>query len=714
MNYRAEIDGLRGIAVSMVIFSHLGLPWMTGGYIGVDVFFVISGYLLAKISLDKLQSGTFSVGHFIERRVRRIVPALVVASLLFTIPSYFIFLDEDLRKTSLTLQGVSYLLANYSIHSNSLDYFSGLREGSPLIHHWSLSIEEHYYIILSAAFFLCAASYKKSQIAIVSGITVALLALGWWGLKESATGILGNYIGLVFMKRLELIGTPISLTIVSITLASVFVFFRYASHPRTRVLILITALSICSLGLAIKAYSFNANNVYFLTPFRLWELGIGSMLAFMPEPKEAFPRLWREFGQALGLLGILIVGVMIDEKTPYPIVVGMLLPCLGTALFIWSSSGPWGRPKYILSQEPFKFTGKISYSLYLVHWPVIAFMTYANTRGPNAIEMFGIILLMTILAWAMWKFIESPFRRPTFMSRRLILAVSAASLFIVFETGKYLEKNHPNKGRLPDQVERVLRESILRKIVCDRTGPDSCSRGEGKIDVMLWGDSHARALYPALQQIADQGEARVRMGPPCTPIFNADYKNCLKKNNKIWNEIQRGITHIVLSSRWSMYAVGFPDFKIEHTGTRWFGYLGAYPKTQQEMSQIWVRAFGDTIKSLASLGIKVILIKPVPQHAFFPRKLVAMDFLGVSWSSLPITDRKVHDEYQALATDTIDKVASMYPNVVTIDPADFLCDKTSCKYRTSQDILYFDDDHLSASGAKLLLPAIRKALDLPP
>lgn len=372
-SYRPEIDGVRAIAVLSVMLFHAGVPGLAGGFLGVDVFFVISGFLITGQIVTSAERGAFSFADFYMRRIRRIIPALAVASLLTLPLAVWLMLPDDLENygQSLVATGVS---ANNILLYLTSDYFSLETLYKPLVHTWSLGVEEQYYLIVPI---LMALSIR-------------------FGRRRAAFAVL-----------------------IAASLAS-----------------FATALVLGSLdpGLHPKASAAN----FYLLPSRFWELGIGG-LAMMLQPRllTAAGARGRQGLAALGLGMTLAAVVLIGEDPGLP---GWLtlLPTLGTALvLVFADATGVG---VLLAAAPMRWLGLTSYSAYLYHQPVFAFVRIASLEEPGWMRMASTIPLALLLGWLSWRFVERPFRNHRTCSawRVLAFSVSATLLSILAGIGLYL------------------------------------------------------------------------------------------------------------------------------------------------------------------------------------------------------------------------------------------------------------------------------------
>lgn len=449
LKYRPDIDGLRAIAVLSVMFFHVGFAHFGGGWVGVDVFFVISGYLITRLIRDEYEAGTFSFAGFYARRARRLFPGF-----FFTVAASFI--AGSLIFDPVYLQHfageVLYAIVAASNFFYWLDggYFGVAEQYKPLLHTWSLGVEEQFYLI--------------------------------W---------------------------PLMIVLV----------LRYC---RRYLWLVLTAAALASLFLA--EYFFwadKARAVFLLLPGRIFEFAIGAMLVWLVKYQRRSSALL-DVALALGLALILVAVVGFTTKTPFPGVYA-LVPCLGAALAIFG--GTSAHLRWILANRPMVGIGKISYSLYLAHWPIIVFYSYHRLNPLDHLEQAMICVASIAAATLMYTFIEQPFRDPRrvkFSSRAALgLACAAAMMIllipaaIVWAKGGLLWRGSAmdiSAGQLQE-----LEESRKQKEVDDLLR-DRAFAGDHRIRLMFVGDSHSGDIAAALfLTLGDEryDYARLTFAPDC-------------------------------------------------------------------------------------------------------------------------------------------------------------------------------------------------------
>jgi peptidoglycan/LPS O-acetylase OafA/YrhL len=358
MKYRRDIDGLRAIAVLSVIFYHAGFEAFSGGYVGVDVFFVISGYLITSIILNQIKEGNFSLSGFYERRAKRILPALFLV-MFFTIPFAWVSMSPaELQNYSKSLAAIPLFVSNIFFWRDG-GYFETAAELKPLLHTWSLAVEEQYYIFLPLIFLTLWRFGVKAIIAVLVLFFCGSLVFAEWAVNKNPAG------------------------------------------------------------------------AFFLLPSRAWELILGSLSAFFLAQKTTYiiTKFKREFLGWLGI-GLIFYSVFYFEKTTSFPGVFALIPTIGTVLFILFSTEDTTISNFA-SNRVFVGVGLISYSAYLWHQPIFSFSRYLKP-SLDIFEITFLLLLVLIISFLTWRFVENPIRKSPKINRRItLIAACLASIFFI-------------------------------------------------------------------------------------------------------------------------------------------------------------------------------------------------------------------------------------------------------------------------------------------
>ncbi|MHC0052528.1 acyltransferase family protein [Actibacterium sp. D379-3] len=360
IEFRPDIDGMRAIAVLSVVVFHMGFSVFSGGYVGVDVFFVISGYLITQDIVNRIAQGRFSLVEFYMRRVRRIFPALFVVLSVSVVAALLILLPSELTRFAKSLIGASMSVSNIVFYRRD-SYFGVTSEESPLLHTWSLGVEEQFYLL--------------------------------W---------------------------PILLILVIRSIGS-----RY-------LLPVMAAVILISLVASQALLDTNPTFSFYMLPTRAWELAIGGVLSALVNAK---PWLNRYFAGAIVGMGLGALSYSVFFYTSLTRFPGLsaLVPCLGAVAIIYG--GQFENPiSSIIASRPMTFIGRLSYPLYLVHWPIIVFWELASPREIGLATQILQIVLMFLAAYLILIFVEPPFRRRSATKSKLIFWGTVA-LVPVIATG---------------------------------------------------------------------------------------------------------------------------------------------------------------------------------------------------------------------------------------------------------------------------------------
>ncbi len=386
MEYRREIDGLRALAVVPVLLFHAGFKTLSGGFVGVDIFFVISGYLITSILLADLEQGRFSIGRFYERRARRILPALYLVMLVCLPFAYAWMMPDEFKNFGQSLSATA-LFSNNLLLSLTSGYWELASAFKPLLHTWSLGVEEQYYLLFPF---------------------VMLLILWFFGpfyLQHSRKGKLFAVLGFFMILSLMVSGQFI--------------------HKKPDL-------------------------VFYILPTRAWEILSGALAAvFLFKKSCPVHRVVVNQYASLGGLALICLSIFLfDARYPSP-GYDTLIPVLGTLLVILFA-GPRTQAARFLGSPFMVSTGLMSYSLYLWHQPLLSFARVYCVTPPTPLFCAALLLLSVPLAYLSWRFVETPFRDGRRIKTKtfVILAV-CFSLFFV-SAGLYLNKSYGMPTRMDD------------------------------------------------------------------------------------------------------------------------------------------------------------------------------------------------------------------------------------------------------------------------
>ena len=666
MNYRKEIDGLRAIAVLPVILFHAGFEVFGGGFVGVDIFFVISGYLITNIILADYEKGSFSIKKFYERRARRILPALFLVIIVCIPAAWVLLLPSDMKDFSQSLVAVSLFASNILFWRES-GYFDSTAELKPLLHTWSLAVEEQYYIIFPI-----------------------LLMLLW---KLGRRWILIALI-LLFIASL--------------------VFSEWAAHAKP------TA-------------------AFYLLPMRAWELLIGAFAAFYlsKENRNNFGKSTFEIGGWLGL-GLIIYSIFSFSKaTPFPGFYA-LIPTIGVVLIILFATHQTTAGRF-LGNKVLVGIGMISYSAYLWHQPLFSFARHKSLGEPSSIVFASLVLATICLAYMSWRFVETPFRSQLVIkpSTVFILGIFFPLVFILF--GLLGNKSSGFQSRIsldilnkaPDMSVYLKQVSKCWQMVENSPKVNSqCVLGGSNMQKVfgLLGDSHAGSLLYILDQEAVRLNIQGRNFSyrSCPPLNRANPTSqdlgdlaCNKLRKDFFKASSVNPSElpdvIIVSARWALLLeqdrFNNGEGGIEQ-GDAWLWNL---PNDKSNYYENMRFEIIDSLQMILNAGKLVILIYPVPEMGwdvsrYLSKKLLISDSIPNHFASIS------HESFLRRNKSAIEVLDSIDGgnNLVRIKPEVLMCNtvvKDRCVAHINGEALYFDNNHLSNFGAKLVLQDVLPILN---
>ena len=646
LNYREDIDGLRAISVLVVLLNHVGIGLFSGGFIGVDVFFVISGYLITTIIVREIQSNEFSLTRFYERRIRRILPALMIV-VTFTVAVCAVMYDaEKFRDFGKSVIATTLFASNINFWKES-GYFDAPSRLKPLLHTWSLAVEEQFYIFFP-----------------------------------------------LFMV----------------------VLYRYARKISPFILL---GTAILSFGLSSQGMSKDPSAAFYLAHLRAWELLAGSLLAvnFIPV------KFGKKYGNIIGLTGLAMIVIPIfqySESTKFP-GLSALAPVLGAAFVLYSGMEGKSVAGQFLSLPPLVFIGKISYSLYLWHWPLIIFIKYYMIRQMTSVET-GIMLVATLIVSTLsWRFVETPFRSKHFMSTRQIYAFAASGMVVMFFAGGtvYYLKGFPERQGLEHLAIDTKKEEVWLLKKCNINLTDNpqaitpCEIGDGSQppSFMIWGDSHTPTYGKAIHISAVKNELSgiLTYSPGCPTLLNIIPSpqigdvSCGHYNEMVLSYLKDHpeINTVILASRWTIWLEG-TRYKLEEgVNTNITDALNETPPGAST-EDLFTLGLERTITTLMALDRNVIIIAPLPEIGYdvpsanFIASRTGRDINKIVAPSI--------EEYLARnqRTFTIFQAFENKYGIQIIEPWKSLCQENICRAAINRIPLYNDDDHLSVFGSELI------------
>lgn len=643
MPYRPEIDGLRAIAVLAVIIFHAKLGWLSGGFVGVDVFFVISGFLITSIIARENETIGFDIFRFYERRVRRIFPVLSVVVATTAVLSALVLVPRDYVGFAKSAIAAMAFYSNF-FFSDQAGYFMPAAETQPLLHTWSLGVEEQFYLLAPMLILVLDNRFRRFR----TWIYVALLVIS---LAISARGV---------------------------AIGSRWAFY----HPHSRA----------------------------------FELLIGSIIALRLVP----PVTANMTANAMGLIGLALIGgaaAGYNSNTPFP-GFAALLPTIGAALIIHSSTHVKTIAARCLSIAPMLAVGRISYSLYLWHWPLLALAEYEYghiLQPHHRLALLGLAVVLSVLTYFV---VEQPARKAR-ISQASVLTGGVASIAMCAVVSVLIVKSQGWPGRLSVPAAKLALE-LDAQAAEDRKAAPACIRQSstgcpvGRLDTnqkafILWGDSFSATFAPEFDRTSTAGNlAGLVLGrggcPPLLDWQSQQFSNCPEVARLLETALQNPlIKQVIIVARWSYYAPGAPHPMA--------------PAIQDHLLVTGdpvksVNLFGgllqSTVEKIRRAGKRVTLIGPVPELAVnLPLFLMKAAMRGQNYD-IPVS-RAQFEARQAPVLATLRKLA-LLDGVEVVYPHEYLCSETFCHTVADGKALYVDDNHLSITGVRQLRPMIEKIL----
>lgn len=665
-HFRPDIEGLRAIAILAVLAYHAQLPWISGGFVGVDVFFVISGFLITGLLLREVAaSGRIDLPAFYARRARRLLPAALVVIAVTVLASAFILSSVQFPSVAGDGAAAALYVSNYRFALSATDYFAAEGAPSPLLHYWSLGVEEQFYL--------------------------------FWPLL--------------------------------IVLGARFLKVR-------RLWILVSAIGIASLIASIVMTNVEAPWAFYSLPTRAWQLALGALVAL---GVLALPRHWpAHVATALGVVGLLLVAVsvvLISDATPFP-GLAALAPTVGTALLIIAGERSSGLVSRALATPIPRFFGRISYSLYLWHWPLLILVPLALDRDGGRLRIV-LAAASIVVAWLSTTFIERPFRTgwATRHTSRWTLGAAAALSLVVAASAVTAGGNlatTPDEPPLPTLSPRTEKPELPPAVV---SGPlpgdlqpsllaaledkasvmvDGCRAGfpqsqprdciygnaDAATTVVLFGDSHAAMWLPAIERVAFDRDWRIvaLIKPACPPADVQVWSRRLKREFTECHEWRDLAVQRIAELQPSVtFVATAKDHTILSTGGK---------RVKATDKRAWKEGLEAMLVELVAASDRVVLIGEVPHLPVDPLECLAE---GDSLDACPVTRSEVVDEpYEKVEKRSAKKAGAQW-----VRTTNWLCPGERCPLVMGRFLVYRDADHLTATFAGVLAPHVSWALDHP-
>jgi peptidoglycan/LPS O-acetylase OafA/YrhL len=638
LNYRPDIDGLRAVAVLFVIVFHAFPKLLAGGFIGVDIFFVISGFLISGIIFKALKESKFSYLDFYNRRIKRIFPALVLVLLSCLIAGWLLLFSSEYLSLGKNVASGAGFVANitYWLESGYFDISSTLK---PLIHLWSLGVEEQFYIFWPILLVFIYRKIKK-----VPQIISILLFLSF---------LLSIYVGF---------RSPEAAFYLPFTRFWELMSGAFLAHFASSSGGLIKSMA-NKLGMEVSSMQFS-----FVSNISAW------------------------FGLVLLVMSV----VVINSVNFYSGIV--VFTIIATFLLIESGPQAWVNRK-ILSNKILVYIGLISYPLYLWHWPLLSFATIVKSGNVSVSLKLVLIGASFLLAWMTYVFIEKPIRYLKYKSVPLFLCLS---MLVVGTLGWVIYLNQGFDFRLSAQ-ESVLKSKLLptdhaaklndidlygKSRQCRKLYSQGVSSyvycnivGNGSNNVFLIGDSHTDAIYVGYgKTLEKRGYTLVNLAVPGCFVLGSDKKNLNIIHKNCDNDI-KNVIDTVLAQKPKIVILS-NSYWLENQKTFEEGMDETLSYFPREIKLVWFLQTPRVPFNLMTSISRPLSTQSALAHSSFPRSSYDKMIKGMDI--------------------IISRLNNKYPNLITIDPGTVLCNAKNCPVFSDNKFLYGDTTHLSVFGSGYL------------
>ena len=640
--YIPIIDGLRALAVLIVFLFHLKIPGFNGGFIGVDIFFVISGYLITSIYFsEKRKNNKFSFLNYFRKRIFRLFPSLIFVILVSLLFGYILLSPSDLIEISKSAIYSILFLSNIYFFLDS-SYWANLNEYKFFIHTWSLGIEMTFYILMPFFLFLIHRFNNKIKFLIC---------------------------------------------LFTIVISIFLIIFLISKGP--------TIESVKLFGLF---YGKEVSDIlFYLIPFRFFEFLFGSLIFFLPEKKfnQKIKQLF--FLVGLGLIFYSLYLVSPDHKYQSLLIT---ISLIGSSLIIYFKDA--SHINKILNNKIAIFVGLISYSLYLVHWPIISYFKYILVNEISLIMKLIILILSILISFLIYKFIEIPFRNKKFSLRLVPLFVG---IFLIIFLSNFFKNNNGFVDRLNKEQKKLLANITDQKETCERIFSTVyklkykiCLHGN-EIDskIIVLGDSNATTWFPLAKKLAEKDNSSVvNYRRICNSFPKDTVLNCYEID---------------------------PTAEILLIGSLWFNWQSKVNEIETRTKK-YIENINDLNKNANFKEIKkIIIFGQIPalknENINIMSCLLKPKFLNLSQDCEKIYSH-IGDENELLQNyKKVNFYLEKYGNEILkknfeflfIDPIKSLCKSNECIQFRNEKIFYLNNNHLSSAAVNYIYEEKKETID---
>lgn len=650
LGYRPDVEGLRAVAILLVVAAHAKVAWLAGGYVGVDVFYVLSGYLITGLLVQEATThGRLHLAIFYGRRLRRLLPALLLMLVVTCGLAWLLMPPSELAAQVAAASSAALWLSNFHFATWNLGYFAPAAKTNLFLHTWSLGVEEQFYLVWPLLVMLATGAFKHSP-----------FALGTARLKWLFGGIFAG------------------------------------------------SFTLC-LVLTWRAPQF----AFYMMPTRAWQFALGALVFLVAgspafRPATGIARMpWLRHAGWIGLAMILFAAIWIDGNVPYP-GTWALLPTFGAAMVL--AAGGHDATRGVgrtLSWRPMQALGKVSYAWYLWHWPILLLgATVLEIENPWS-RLLLVVLSLGIAAIS-YHFFETPIRHQRKLLARPRLAVAAALCVMVSSAAVARHWQHVAPAHATGAVfarlasareDAPLPEKLGCHAVPDVTYAKTCAFGDPHAPhvAVLMGDSIAEAWFPAMRRVLDRPGWRflsiTKDGCPMVDqtYFNATWRRYYTECTEWRQDALRKIARM------------HPDLVVISS------YAEHYPFTDTQ----WKQGAAKVLRALSTSAAQVYVIRSAPTLPFAgpaclePRGKLYRDLVGASHCTAPARTLEDGNIYAALSA-----AAAPFHNVRMIDLTGAICHMGTCRAEYKGMVVFQDSHHMTATFAATLAPELAKSIGL--
>ncbi len=691
--FRGDIEGMRGIAVLLVVFFHASIRGFSGGFVGVDVFFVLSGFLITGLLIREIEStGTISLSNFYARRARRLLPAAGLVLAVTMVASIILLPPLLIPNIAADVAAAALYVSNMRFAFQATDYFAAASSPSPILHFWSLGVEEQFYVFWPAIVLLIARGAKK---------------------------------------------------------------------PTRRIGIAVVTLALASFASAVVLLTVSRPWAFFSLPTRAWELALGGILAVAGKNLGRMNKHFASFLTWLGLALVVLSGVLLNEKAAFP-GVPALAPTIGVALvIIGGSRKSLSAPSRILGTALPRFFGRISYSLYLWHWPILVLPLAVSITPLPLTERIGLVVFTIALATVTQKWVEDPLRHGRLVGTKprrnlvtagaLAIIIAAVSLGVgAYATSGLQGANKTNAKATAESLKNL--DSVLNAdrpvATATSTGtpqpfvrpgspdgpvPKDLQPGLGwaKTDralpyldrchtqqdlpasnasclyanvgaattIVLFGDSHALSWFPAVNRAAKAMGLR---------LLSLTMSACSPADIPAWNptydRVMRNCTYWRTDSIKRIIGI-YPDIVLV-AGTRGFATVDKKGNVLSGAARFtaWHDGMIRTLNRLKAGASHVILIADTPAAGVDPPVCLSAHPKSILACSTPV-ENAIQDDWQREERGVADE-----EKIPMIDASLWVCPTSPCPVVIGNLLIYSDAGHLTATFSAALSHRMKSAI----